>query len=372
MRETNSPQLISVFFLALFLFIIYILVKIFSPFLGALFWAAILAYAFYPLHKRTRKSFGKYQSLAAGFMTALIIAFITPFIVIIVVRLSVEIAELSRFTAHLVQSGQVQLWVQDIAQSPWFQRIGSSALPWEEITANAKSWLLEMTKAMGGVTFSTAVSFTKNFFFFIFNMILTIVIIFFFLRDGERLYNFVYELVPLERTNKERISAQVQDTLTSIIHGNLLIAFLKGVMTGITFWILSLPLPIFIGMISFIMSMIPAVGTYVVWFPFVVYLAIQQEFIKAAVLFGIGSLIVGSIDNVLYPYLIGQKTKAPFLFLFLGILGGMAVYGIEGMFIGPAVVSLFMVLVGIYRLRYTESGAKKRPPDLGTSTESRR
>jgi len=355
----NHQQIISVFFLALFFYVIYTLLQIFSPFMGALFWAAVLAYAFYPIHKRLRKKFGARQNIAAGVMTFVILLFIAPFITIIVFRLTVEIVGLSQSLADHIQSGRMELQVREWMQSPLYRQIESNAGTGQQIWEKMQSSLVDVTKNAGSIALGFAAAFTRNLISILFNFILAMVAIFFFLRDGDKLYTYVYDLIPLEKENKEKISKQIQTTLNSTIHGQLLIAVSKGVLTGVTFWLLGLPFPIFIGTLSMLASVIPVLGTYVIWFPFVVSLCIQQEYVKAGILFGIGALIIASIDNVLYPIIVGKGTKAPFLFLLLAVLGGLAVYGMEGIIMGPIVVSLFFVLVNIYRYSYIESANKK-------------
>lgn len=356
----NHQQIISIFFLALFFYVIYTMLQIFSPFIGALFWAAVLSYAFYPIHKRLRKKFGSQQNLAAGVMTVLILLLTAPFITVIVFRLSVEIVGLSQALVDYIQSGRLESQIREWMQTPLYRQIESNAADsgaqiWEKM----QSSLVDVTKNTGSLALGFAAAITRNLFSIIFNFTLAMVAIFFFLRDGEKAYTYVYDLIPLEKENKEKISAQIQRTLNSTIHGQLLIAVSKGILTGLTFLLLGLPFPIFIGAVSIVASIIPVLGSYVVWLPFVVSLFIEQEYVRAGILLGVGALIISSIDNVLYPIIVGKGTKAPFFLLFLAVLGGLAVYGLEGIIIGPVMISLFFVLVNIYRYSYIESSKQK-------------
>ncbi len=111
-------------------------------------------------------------------------------------------------------------------------------------------------------------------------------------------------------------------------------------------------LPIFFAALTFLAALVPVFGTPLVWFPFVIYLICLQQYGKAAALFFLGAFGISLIDNFLKPVLIGKKTRLPYLLLFLGILGGLQVYGLVGIFLAPAVLSFFFSLIKIYREKF--------------------
>ena len=177
-------------------------------------------------------------------------------------------------------------------------------------------------------------------------------LLFIFLKDGEKIYRFIYEIAPLERKNKQPLFGQINDTFSAVIRGQLLTSLTQALVAGVIFWFLGLPLPVLFAAVTFITSMIPVVGASAVWLPLVVYLLTLGQQGRALVLFVFGVLVISLIDNLMKPALIGEKTRLPYFLLFFGILGGIKLYGLMGIFIAPVILSLFFALVKIYQEKY--------------------
>ncbi len=173
--------------------------------------------------------------------------------------------------------------------------------------------------------------------------------VFFFLKDGAAIYEFIYRITPLDEKTKRTVFTQLGDTFSAVLRGQLVTALVQGALAGVIYWILGLPLPLFFAGITFLAALIPVFGAATVWVPFTLYLVIIKEYPSALILFLLGIFVISLVDNFLKPYLIGGKAKLPYLLLFLGILGGMRVYGLMGIFLAPAVLSLFFVLIKIYQ-----------------------
>jgi predicted PurR-regulated permease PerM len=175
---------------------------------------------------------------------------------------------------------------------------------------------------------------------------------FFFLKDGHTIYRFIYEITPLDEVHKKKIFHGIKETFQAVIQGQIFTAFVQAGLAGLIFTCLGLPLPILFASLTFLFSMVPITGAATVWLPFVIYLLITSHMTKAVILLILGFFGISMVDNFLKPILIGEKTKLPYMLLFLGILGGLRVYGLMGVFLVPTLLSLMMVLLQIYRERF--------------------
>ncbi len=213
--------------------------------------------------------------------------------------------------------------------------------------------MLNAAKTLGNLTARQAAAITKNILLFGLDLVLTVFLSFFFLKDGGKIYRFIYEIPPLEEQDKKHIFKQINEPFAAVLHGQLLTAIVQAITAGIIFWSLKLPLPIFFAAITFLSAFIPVMGASLVWGSFVVYLIALQQFKKAFLLFLLGTFIISLVDNFLKPLFIGEKTKLPYLLLFLGILGGLQLYGFVGIFLAPTLLSLFFALIKIYRQKFS-------------------
>ncbi len=348
----KQEQIVSFFFIGLFLFILYQLVLIFSPFLAAISWAAILAFAFYPLFQKILELPRSNTPLAAFAATILVILIVVLPAGVVVVSLMKEAVELYYKISSYLSAGNLERFLEQIHKtitSGWAQKLWNE---WAPLQENATSLILSGARKIANYSALQLATLTKNLIFLVFNLFLIAFLLFFFFRDGKSIYDFIYQIIPMAKRNKQALSKKIIETLSAVIRGQFLTSIVQGMLTGLSFWILGLPLPILFGFLTFITSMIPITGTATVWVPFVIYLFATHEFPKAISLLIIGAFGISLIDNFLKSILIGEKTKLPILLLFLGMLGGIKLYGFTGIFLGPVVLSLFFVLTKIYREEY--------------------
>jgi predicted PurR-regulated permease PerM len=349
----NRKQLVSLFFIALLLTILFSVFAILSPFLGPICWGIIISFAFYPIYGKLLKT-TKNSGFSAGLLTFLLILALTPLLAMVFLLGIRETVHLYEGLTGFIKSGQAEVWYEKIRQMPVFRHIDSMHLsPWESLGNQVNEWVLASAGSLGNFVLKHLTMITKNVIQAFFNFFLTFFLVFFFFRDGERIYRFIYELTPLDEDNKKEIFGQVSETFSATLRGQLFTALAQATLLGIVFWVLKLPLPIFFAGFAFLASLIPVLGVASVWVPFAAWLLLTGEMGRGAALLVLGTVVISGIDNVLKPLLIGQKTKLPYSLLFLGILGGIQVYGFLGIFVAPAILSLFFVLIRIYRDRFS-------------------
>jgi predicted PurR-regulated permease PerM len=349
MRQT-SHLIISVFFIALLLFIAYEVVLIVSPFLQPLFWAAVIAFGFYPLHLKIRDAV-KNETLAAGLTTLIVLLTFVPLVTFILFSLASEGFKFYQWAIEFVRTGGLDRTMNEILSHPSLQRV-RFLFRWNVVRDNYEAWFSTGASTVGNLAAKQVGALTKNTVLFFLHFFLAFFLLFFFLRDGKKISGIFYELIPLEEKNKSYLYRQIKETFAAVIHGQLLTAAAQAVIAGVIFWALGIPLPIFFAAVTLIVALIPVVGAPFVWLPLVGYLAATGSHGKAAILFFLGVFVISLVDNFLKPILIGEKTKLPYIVLFLGILGGIQVYGLLGIFLAPAILSLFFALIKIYREKY--------------------
>lgn len=315
------------------------------PYYGALFWAAALAILFAPLQVRLVRAWPGRHNVAALVCLLLIVLLV--------------LLPLSWVATMLVQEGaQVYRRIQsgDINFSLYLQQI-YAALP-QSITAlldrlglGSSGLLLErLTEALTrGSQFlaGQAVSIGQDAFNLVVSFFVMLYLLFFFLRDGPALVKRVNLLMPLGDEVKRDLAAKFATVIRATVKGNIVVALVQGALGGFIFWALSLSAPVLWGVVMAFLSLLPAVGAAVVWLPMAAYLLISGQLLPGLVLLAFGVLVIGLVDNLLRPVLVGKDIKMPDYLVMLSTLGGISVFGLHGFVIGPVIAAMFMAAWGL-------------------------
>jgi predicted PurR-regulated permease PerM len=182
--------------------------------------------------------------------------------------------------------------------------------------------------------------------------------LYYLLRDADRIIAAIRQFVPLDTRDTDRILRETNEIIRASLQGVLAIAAIQGALGGLAFWVLGIPSPLLWGVVMFFLSMIPMAGAFIVWVPAAAYLLITGHWIKALLLTLWGALVIGTIDNVLRPRLVGQKTKLHELVVLFSVLGGLRVFGVLGIVVGPVVVAITLALLDVWRQANTARTAK--------------
>ena len=246
--------------------------------------------------------------------------------------------------------------------SPWIDRqiesAGSSTqvLPdWipfrEQLTPYGESIsakLAELVSATGqwlAANLSAAAKGTATFFI---NLFVMLYAMYFYLISGPELVRQAMGFLPLAPDDRVRILEVARSVSMATVKGTVIIGAIQGILGGLSLAIAGIPGAAFWGALMAVMSIIPGVGPSVVWGPIVVYLAFKGDHVTAGVLFAWNAGVVGTIDNILRPRLVGQDTKMPDLLILLSTLGGLTLFGASGIIIGPVIAGLFLTVWSIY------------------------
>ena len=349
-------------FIIFFAFFALLAWDITAPMATAIIWAGMLSFIASPLNKKILKALrnGKYPSVSAAMtMTALMLLCFVP-VLLALSTLASEVTSLGRIFAqlfvkiqHVAHNGAaiefpdwMPVWIADNVRS---FMADSDAL--RSAAQNVVQWATRFLSSISARLIEHGSS-------FLLNSVITLMVSFFFIRDGEKIINYIESVTPLEPEEKQNFFSQISGILNSIIYGIIFTVAVQAVLGAIGWWIVGLGNPVFFGMLMFFFGMFPA-GTAVVWVPGAIYLAFTGDLKNAAILFVWGAAIVGTIDNLLRPYLISSGGRGGVeistLVIILGLFGGVMKWGFLGVFVGPLLLVLFISVCNLYRKRWLES-----------------
>ena len=214
--------------------------------------------------------------------------------------------------------------------------------------------ILEGSKWVSSYLVSQAGDLAKNGILLVTNMCILLFTLFFLFRDGRQLYSRLYDAIPLEADHKARLCQHLNRTTIAVVRGSLLAALGQGIIAGVTYAMLGLPFPAFLGAMSALLALLPFGGTAFIWGPLVIWLLTAGSVVKAATLLLMGMLLIGFMDNVIYCWITGSTARLPVLPLFFVSVGGISYFGLIGLFIGPMLLASAIAAFQIYEEEYEE------------------
>jgi len=345
----NRDSLNKSVLLLLAFFISAVFLSMIRSFLMAIFLAGIFSALARPLYKRFEGWYGGRRSLAS--LSTLLLV-----VIVVIVPLGVLMGIV---TAQAIKVGQsVTPWVQQqISQPGEFHELLSSLPYYDKLVPYGNTIWQKAGELIGTISrflisnLSTATMGAVNILFMAFAMLYTM---FFFLMDGEKLLNKILYYLPLKDQDEQRMLSKFTSVTRATLKGTAVIGILQGSLAGAAFWVVGIPSAVFWGTMMAVLSIIPGIGTALVWAPAVIILAAGGNYLKAGGLALFCALIVGSIDNLLRPILVGKDTQMHELMIFFGTLGGIIMFGIMGMIIGPIVAALFITIWEIYGVAFKD------------------
>lgn len=311
------------------------------PFFGAVCWAVFIALVFWPLHRRfLLGSKGRHGTAALASVTVILLIVILPF-----AALAGAITEEAANLVARLRSGEIQIttyfqrfldalpeWVRSLLQR---FGIGDLGLLQEKLLAalsNSSQAVTSRVLGLGQVT----VDFIVGFFVMLY-------VLYFLFRDGERLTRAIARSIPLRPDHTQRLLRQFATVVRATVKGNIVVALVQGALGSIAFWVLGVQGAVLWGAVMALLSLLPAVGAALVWAPVAIYFFIAGELVKGIGLTAWGVLVIGLVDNVLRPILVGKDTRMPDYLVLVATLGGLVIFGLNGFVIGPVIAAVFLV-----------------------------
>jgi predicted PurR-regulated permease PerM len=349
----NKTWLVTAFFFALLSLILYGAFLILTPFLTAITWAVILAILVYPLYAWLLQRLRGRPNLAA----IIVIAVITLIVIVPGIELARFLGDEAVSLVQSVRSFLDEEGKQEWLAKPWVQQIlswwNTVSLGLVDFKINWKELLVQGAQSSSTFLVTQVKGIAQNVLAFTINFIVALFALFFFLRDGADYLNRLQRLLPMDREHQERLLSNIVDAVTAVVHGSLVVAMVQGLLAGLAYWVLGVPFAALWGVATAFAALLPIGGSTLVTVPATIYLFLQGENIRGVILLVWSIGIVGGVDNVLKPLLIGNRLGVPVLFLFFGILGGLALFGPVGLILGPALFALLRALLDLYSEEYS-------------------
>jgi len=310
------------------------------PFFSAVLWATVLAIVFAPLYRRILRSIGQHPNLAS-LATLLII------VGLVILPLSLTATSLVQEATSLydrIQSGELNLgtvfqqlrdalpvWVTNILDRLGLTNLGA-----------VQDRLSEALKKGSQFIAAQALSIGQGAADFLLGLVVMLYLLFFLLRDGSKLSKLIQNAIPLPPEQESDLFRKFTTVIRATIKGNIFVAALQGALGGLIFWLLGLHAPVLWGVVMGLLALLPAVGAALVWVPAAIYLLATGSVWQGMVLLLFGAFVIGLVDNILRPLLVGKDTKMPDYVVLISTLGGIATFGLNGFVIGPVIAAMFI------------------------------
>jgi predicted PurR-regulated permease PerM len=327
---------------------LWLCVRLTLPFLPALAWALAFAILFAPAHRWVEAKL-RSPNLAASISVLLIAALVVIPAVFVADRLLDEATKGAVAVRAKLDSGE------------WRQGLEA-----HRVTAIAAQLLdrLELPELLGRIgTWLTneSTSLVRGWLWEIVTLLMTFYVLFYFLRDRKAALQTLKHLSPLSEGEMDRLFGRISDTVYATFYGTFAVAVVQGALGGLMLWWLGLSAPLLWGLVMGLLAVVPVLGAFIVWVPIAVFLALDGSWGKALTLAFWGAVVIGSIDNVLYPMLVGDRMRLHTIPAFIAVVGGLVVFGSSGLLLGPLVVTSTLFCLEIWRAQIPRGQVEDRP-----------
>jgi predicted PurR-regulated permease PerM len=341
----TKKRLANIFLLSLSAVALYFCYIIAEPFLMPIFLAFILAIAFHPVQLAINKSV-RNHTLAALIATLLVGLLIIVPTILIGIAITRELGDLYQSVGERsAEEGGWSAYLLHLLERPigWLgQYIDLSEF-------DLRKTILSRIQGASAYLVSFTAGAVGNISALIVNSVIAFFTLFYIFKEGRHLRRRASAILPLTDAQIERLFTGISSTITASIYGTLAVAFAQGLLTSLAFWGLGLPSPILWGVVTMIFSLIPMVGSGIIWLPASIYLLASGQVGKGIFLLVFGAGVISLVDNFLRPYVMSGQVKLPTLLLFFALLGGVQQFGIIGLFVGPIVLAVTVTLFSMLR-----------------------
>lgn len=328
------------------------------PFYGAVLWAVILAILFNPLQRGLVRRLGGRHTLAAVFS-------VLACVCVVVIPASLVLASLAQEAAgfyHRIATREFDpaaILAQVHAALPDFLVAALSAIGLGDFAAIQSRFTSFLAQAAEFIA-TRAVSIGQSTAQLLVSLGVMLYVLFFLFRDGAGLAITIRKASPLSEHHTDQLMGKFTEVVKAAVKGNVIIAVVQGTIGGVAFWLLGIQAALLWGVVMAVLSLLPAVGAFLVWAPVAFYMLLSGDYLRGAILVMVGVLVIGMIDNLLRPSLVGKGIRLPDYVVLVSTLGGLSLFGMNGFVIGPLIAALFVAVWSSFsdeRMRVREGGA---------------
>jgi predicted PurR-regulated permease PerM len=304
---------------------------------------------FYPLFQRLQRLLNKREVLCAITMTLLVILVIILPSSLLMVSLANEVVGVYHWVEEMIKTGRLQSHLEQIKEIPILKWIWGRLYQYGDVSqTNPTDFLLKNLQQVSTFLFNQTSKIFKGLSTFIIGFFFTLLSLYYLFKDGARLLERLKEIVPIPSEERDLLIFRFKQMVYATIYGGIVVAIIQGALGGIIFWILGISSPVLWGTAMAFLSFIPIGGTALIWGPAAILLLVQGAFLKGIILLLLGIFGISMADNFLRPLFISARTKIHPLLLFFAVLGGIQVFGLIGLVMGPLIATLCLTLIEIY------------------------
>ena len=343
----GSPELQSKTFVFLLIAVSVAFAWILRPFFGAIFWGAAFAILFAPLFRKLLVRFHGRRNLAAAVTLLLCV-------LVVILPLTAVVSSLINEGTHLVQ----RLGANPLDLSTYVKQIVHQLpsplerllerLGWTD-TSQLQTRLSTFLSQGGQLMVARVFNIGQGTFDFLVSFAVMLYLLFFLLRDGASVADSIRRSLPLSSDHQKLLIGKFTTVLRATVKGNIVVAIVQGALGGLIFWMLGVQGALLWGTVMAFLSLLPAIGAALVWLPVAIFFLFTGLIWQGVTLILFGTLVIGLVDNLLRPVLVGKDTQMPDYLVLISTLGGMALFGLAGFVLGPVVAALFIAVWDLFR-----------------------
>jgi len=325
------------------------------PYGGAILWGTVAAIVFAPLYRRLARAMRQRRNLAA-------LATVLVILVMVILPSALVASSLAREASAVyrrIESGELDFgrylrqildvlpaWATGLLDRFGLTDLGTVQERLSAGLAKGSRYLATQAVDIGQSTFD-----------FLVGLAVMLYLLFFLLRDGDELARRTREAIPLRTEQKRALFTMFTVVIRATVKGNIVVALVQGALGALIFWILGIHAALLWGVVMALLSLLPALGAPLVWAPVAVYLLATGALWQGVVLVAFGALVIGLVDNLLRPILVGKETKMPDYLVLVSTLGGIATFGVNGFVVGPVIAAMFMA---VWHIAASSSSGRER------------
>ena len=356
----NTPALQRAVFLLLLTGVTVAFCWVISPFFGAVFWAMVLTLMFMPLQRRLCVALRGRATLAAvGTLLICLLIVVVPLILII----GAMVDEAASFSQRVRGGGlDLRAYFQQVVDAlpAWVHglmgRFGLVSL--QDVMDKLSAALVQGGQALT----ARALAIGQNTLLVVVNLGIMLYLLFFFLRDGRDLARLIRGAIPMQPAHTNYLLHKFATVVRATVKGTVVVALVQGLLGGLAFAVLGIGGAVLWGVTMAVLSLVPAVGAALIWAPVAIYLLATGSAVAGIGLAAWGAGVMGMVDNVLRPILVGKETKLPDFLVLLSTIGGISIFGLNGFVIGPAIAALFVDAWALFNVTEEEEAPPASSP----------
>lgn len=317
---------------------------ILAPFWGAIFWAVALTILFYPVYAWLNQKIGDKPTLAS-------IITLTLAVLVVLIPLALLTLHIINYATDIYEAFDAGELNAEVLQETVAERFPTIPQLLERFDIDMNNLGEQISSSLSSSSQFIAqevFSIGQSTLHFLISMALMLYLSFFFFRDGKDIAKVISKAIPLENNREEKLMDRFVKVTRATIKGTFIVAIVEGILGGIILAILGVSGAVLWGVLIGLLSLVPALGSFLVWGPIAIYLFASGDIVEGVVLVTFGALVIGLVDNILRPILVGRDVRLPDWLILLSILGGLVIFGVHGFVIGPILTALFITLWNIF------------------------